>query len=80
VTTDVGIAHTADMWLELHDENAIPEAQRLAAEMKARGDNEGADTWLLIIVAIEGMRRNGKPAVALISRPARIAFCLLSLT
>jgi len=45
------------MWLELHGDNAIAEARRLALEMPGRGDLDGADSWLKIIVAIEEMQR-----------------------
>jgi hypothetical protein len=64
MTTDLGIIHSASMWLELHDENAIAEARRMAAEMQAKGDKEGADTWLQIIVAIGELQRNaaGRPS------------------
>jgi hypothetical protein len=30
----------------------------MAAEMEAKGDREGADTWLQIIVAIGELKRN----------------------
>jgi hypothetical protein len=53
--------HSANLWIELHGERAIAEARIMAAEMRAKGDVEGADTWLQIIV-IEEMRRNGKLA------------------
>jgi hypothetical protein len=61
MTTDLGIIHSANLWIELHGERAIAEARIMAAEMRAKGDVEGADTWLQIIV-IEEMRRNGKLA------------------
>jgi hypothetical protein len=53
MTADLGIIHSASLWLDLHGENAITEARRLAAEMRAKGDTDGADTWLQIIVAID---------------------------
>jgi hypothetical protein len=58
MTTDLGIIHSANLWLELHGERAIAEARSLAAEMRAKGDVDGADTWLQIIVAIEELQRN----------------------
>jgi hypothetical protein len=59
MTSDLGIIlHSAAMWLELHGENAIAEARRMAAEMQAKGDKVGADTWLQIIVAIGELQRN----------------------
>jgi hypothetical protein len=64
MTTDLGIIHSASIWLELHGENAIAETRRMAAEMQAKGDQEGADTWLQIIVAIGELQRNaaGRPS------------------
>jgi hypothetical protein len=47
------------MWLELHGEDAIAEARRMAQDMQAKGDRSGADTWLQIIIAIEELQRNG---------------------
>jgi len=57
MTADLGIIHSASLWLELHGENAIAEARIMAAEMRAKGDRNGADTWLQIIVAIEELQR-----------------------
>lgn len=57
MTTDLGIIHSANLWLELHGEDAIVQARRLAAEMQARGDNEGAASWQWIIVAIDELQR-----------------------
>jgi hypothetical protein len=64
MTSDLGIIHSASLWLELHGENAIAEARIMAAEMRAKGDTDGADTWLQIIVAIEELRRTamGRPS------------------
>jgi hypothetical protein len=56
MTVDLGIIHSATMWLELHGDNAIPEARRTTAEMRRKGDLGGADTWLQIIVAIGELR------------------------
>ena len=64
MTTDLDIIHSASLWLDLHGENAIAEARIMAAEMRAKGDTDGADTWLQIIVAIEELRRTamGRPS------------------
>jgi hypothetical protein len=56
MTADLGITHSATLWLELHFENAIPEARRMATEMHSRGNLDGADTWLKVIVALEDLR------------------------
>lgn len=58
MTTDTDIIHTASMWLELHGDNAVVEARRMAAEMQAKGDRDGADTWLKIIEAIIEIQRS----------------------
>jgi hypothetical protein len=60
MTADLGVIHSATMWLELHGDNAIPEARRMAAEIRGKGDLDGADTWLKIIVAIEEMRQHAQ--------------------
>ena len=58
MTAYLGIIQSASLWLELHAENAIAEARRRAAKMKARGDSDGADSWEWIIVAIEESQWN----------------------
>src|SRR5665213_4449477 len=62
MTTDLGILHTAGMWLERHCEDAIAEARRMAQDMQARDDRGSAHTWLQIIVVIEELQRNGLDA------------------
>jgi hypothetical protein len=57
MTADLGIIHSASLWLELHGDEAVPEARKMAAQMRARGDLEGADTWLKIIVAVGELQR-----------------------
>jgi hypothetical protein len=57
MTAALGIIHSASLWLELHCENAIAEARIMAAEMRAKGNVDGADTWLQIIVAIDELQR-----------------------
>jgi hypothetical protein len=56
MATDLGIIHSATMWLELHGDNAISDARRMAAEIRGKGDLDGADQWLKIIVALEDLR------------------------
>ena len=58
MTIDTGIIHTASMWLEVHGDNAVAEARRMAAEMQVKSDRDGADTWLKIIEAIEEIQRS----------------------
>jgi hypothetical protein len=57
MTADLGIIHSASLFLDLHGDEAVPEARKMATEMRAKGDLDGADTWLRVIVAIEDMRR-----------------------
>ena len=54
---NLGIHHSATLWLELHGNEAIPEARKMAAMMRERGDLDSADTWLRIIVTLEEMRQ-----------------------
>lgn len=54
---DLGIRHSAALFLELHGDEAVPEARKMAAAMRERGDLDSADTWLRIIVALDEMRQ-----------------------
>jgi hypothetical protein len=38
--------------LSLHGDNAVAKAREMVESMRQKGDTEGADTWLRIIVAI----------------------------
>ena len=57
---DVGVIDAASLWLELHCDEAVPEARKMAATLQAKGDLDGADAWLRIIVVIEEMRDTPK--------------------
>jgi len=46
------IQRSAHLFIQLHRENATAKAREMVEEMRRKGDNEGADTWLRIIVAI----------------------------
>ena len=50
--SDLDIAHTAHLYIQLHGDEAIAKAREMVEAMWTKGDNEGADTWLRIIVAI----------------------------
>ena len=39
-------------WIQLHGDHAVAKAREMVEETRSNGDNEGADTWLRIIVAI----------------------------
>jgi hypothetical protein len=54
--------NSAALWLELHGDDAVLEARKMAAALRAKGDLDSADSWLRIIVALEEMRlRRPKP-------------------
>ena len=50
--SDLDIERSAHLFLELHGDKATAKARRMVQEMRRKGDNDGADTWLRIIVAI----------------------------
>jgi hypothetical protein len=54
--SDPGIYRSANLWLELHCEEAVAKARDMVRTMRERGDNDGADRWLRIIVEIEAVR------------------------
>jgi hypothetical protein len=43
---------SAPLFFELHGDDATAKAREIVVEMRRRGDSDGADTWLRIIVAI----------------------------
>jgi hypothetical protein len=45
------------MYVEWHGDGAVAKAREMVRTLKERGDEDGADTWLRIIVAIETMRQ-----------------------
>ena len=51
-TSDVDIQRTAHHFIQLHGDRATARAREMVEVMRRKGDNEGADTWLQIIVAI----------------------------
>jgi hypothetical protein len=50
--SDLDISRSAHLFIQLHSDEAIARARELAERMRRKGDNDGADTWLRIIVAI----------------------------
>jgi hypothetical protein len=50
--SDLDIARTAHLWIQQHGDAATAKAREMVDKMRRRGDTEGADTWLRIIVAI----------------------------
>ena len=50
--SDLDMTRSAHLYIQLHGDDAIAKAREMVEAMRAKGDNEGADTWLRIIVAI----------------------------
>ena len=55
--SDLDIFRAANMHLERYGDRAVARAREMVRTLKERGDNDGADTWLRIIVAIETLRQ-----------------------
>ena len=50
--SDHDIHRSAHHMIQLHGDAVTAKAREMVEEMRRKGDNEGADTWLRIIVAI----------------------------
>jgi hypothetical protein len=50
--SDLDIARSAHLFIRLHGVEATAKAREMVEEMRRKGDHDGADTWLRIIVAI----------------------------
>ena len=50
--TDPDIHRLAHLWIQKHGQQATAKAREMVEQMREKGDHEGADTWLRIIVAI----------------------------
>ena len=59
--SDLDIARSAHQWIQLHGDAATAKAREMVEEMRKKGDNDGADVWLRIIVAIGTL---GEPPTA----------------
>ena len=57
VVSDSDIHRAARLHLKRHGDEAVAKARDLVRNLKKGGDNEAADTWLRIIVAIEVLQR-----------------------
>ena len=57
VVSDSDIHRAARLHLERHGDEAVAKARDLVQNLKKGGDNEAADAWLRIIVAIEVLQR-----------------------
>jgi hypothetical protein len=49
---DLDIDRAAHQWIAQHGDNATAMARQMVEWMRQKGDTEGADTWLRIIVSI----------------------------
>jgi len=56
VVSDLDILRAAHPHFERYGDHAVAKAREMVRTLKERGDNDGADTWLRIIVPIETMR------------------------
>ena len=50
--SDLDIQRTAHHFIQLHGDRTTARAREMVEVMRRKGDNDGADTWLRIIVAI----------------------------
>jgi hypothetical protein len=50
--SDLDIHRTAHLWSQMHGDDATARARDMVEEMRRKGDKEGADVWLRIVVAI----------------------------
>jgi hypothetical protein len=50
--SDLEIARAAHLFIQQHGDLATAKAREMVDEMRRKGDVDGADTWLRIIVAI----------------------------
>jgi hypothetical protein len=50
--SDIDIHRTAHLFIQLHGDEATAKPREMVEQMRRKGDEEGADTWLRIIVAI----------------------------
>lgn len=57
VVSDPDIHRAARSHLERHGDEAVAKARNMVRNLKEGGDNEAADTWLQIVVAIEVLQR-----------------------
>ena len=50
--SDLDIRRAAHQWIAQHGDDSTPKAREMVEEMRRKGDVDGADVWLRIIVAI----------------------------
>ena len=54
--SDLDIHRSAHLWIRTQGENTTAKAREMVETMRNKGDKDGADTWLRIIVAIGTLR------------------------
>lgn len=50
--TELDIYRSAHLWFQRHGNDATARAREMVEAMRKKGDKDGADVWLRIIVAI----------------------------
>jgi hypothetical protein len=50
--SDFDIRHLAHLFIQLHGDEATAKAREMVEQMRRKGDQESADKWLRVIVAI----------------------------
>jgi hypothetical protein len=50
--SDLDITCAAHLWIQQRGDSATTKAREMVEKMRRRGDAEGADVWLRIVVAI----------------------------
>jgi hypothetical protein len=55
--SELDIQRKAHLWFHRHGDEAVLKARGMVEDSRKNGDEEGADTWLRIIVAIGALAR-----------------------
>jgi hypothetical protein len=55
--SDLDILRAAHLHLERYGDQAVAKAREMVRTLKEHGNDDDADTWLRIIVAVETMRQ-----------------------
>ena len=53
--SNLDIHRSAYLWIQQHGDQATAKAHEMVEAVRAKGDNDGADTWLRIIAAITAL-------------------------
>jgi hypothetical protein len=60
--SDLDITRSAHQWISLHGDAATAKAREMVETMRQKGNKDGADVWLRIIVAIGSLGEPPKAA------------------